>query len=97
MNDSVKYYWMAYEVRDASMSYIAGMAASKHPLDVIFDLQNPRPLPALPGIPPLGISPTRFTLISWQEISVEEYRVARKRYMADEPPPCGHPPGERCV
>lgn len=76
-----KYYWMAYEARSYNESHIESLATSRHPLTVISELRRPPIGPSMY----LAYAPhPTCHLVSWQELSLEEYEIARQNGMADE-------------
>jgi len=80
-----KYYWMAYEVKSSHGSCVYGIATSRHPLSAILELRSPPPT-TLPSSLAMHVPCEFHNLISWQEISLEEYEVARQNCMADKAP-----------
>ena len=83
-----KYYWMSYECSDAGRQFVSiqGMAISKHPLLVLADLNRP-PTPPSSTSPqsPYYYHSITYRLILWQEITLEEYELARQYGMSDAP------------
>jgi len=79
-----KYYWMSchYYYSDFKTISACGMAVSKHPILFLYDLNRPPP----PSPEPYSYFPSgSYTLHSWQEISLEEYELARQHGMSDAP------------